>query len=74
MTDIPEEQFTVTLVKDPSYNYGGQHVGTPNNIIRVEHKETFCAVEFRYSSHTSQHRNRQMALMFCRMAAEESLR
>jgi len=72
MTERAETEFTVTLLPDPHWNYGGQHVGTPNSIIRIDHEETHCAVEFQASYRISQHRAKQIALTLCRLAVDEA--
>ena len=48
------------LLADPNYNYGGQHVGSPNNPIKVTH--TPSGLVAICGSQRSQHRNRIIAL------------
>ena len=54
------KNITVEALRDPNYNYGGQHVGLPNNPIKVTHVPSgisaICGTE------RSQHKNRLIAL------------
>ena len=57
---IPDSELEIKALRDPKYNYGGQHVGMPIEPIQVTHIPSgitaTCGVM------RSQHRNRQVAL------------
>lgn len=57
---IPTEDLEIKSLPDPKYNYGGQHVGSPNNPIQVTHIPS--GITATVCTERSQHRNRKIAL------------
>lgn len=57
---IPDEELKIEVLRDPKYNYGGQHVGVPVSIIKVTHKPTEISVSVGYGR--SQFINRNVAI------------
>lgn len=57
---IPECDLKVEALPDPKYNYGGQHVGSPNNPIKVTHIPS--GITATVGTERSQYRNRFIAL------------
>jgi protein subunit release factor A len=57
---IPDEELEIKTLRDPKYNYGGQHVGVPNTPIQITHIPT--GISATCGTGRSQMRNRLIAL------------
>lgn len=57
---IPDSDLEITLERDPLYNYGGQHVGSPNCPIKVVHIPTGITAIVQLDR--SQHKKKQIAI------------